>query len=292
MPNRLAPVPLIAAMTRQFQALQPQRPLRGLSRFANLLNRVLPSFAGEIRLTDGTYLAVDSRQGAERWLMYSGNYQPALTYMLKQHTQPGDFCLDIGANLGFYSVKFGKWVLPGGKVAAFEANPVMAKRVAENLALNNFSHASVIQKAVHSQSGNVTFFIHPSPGKSSIDPQHVPHPVEQITVQAITIDEFIVRENWERLDVIKLDIEGADCYALLGAQNSLGRFRPFMVFEYWYNTPSTISDTVFSMLSSLNYNLQTLSSGGKLLPFNRHDSEEGHVDVICVPPDHNPVPKT
>jgi len=105
------PIPPIAAMTRRLQALRPNRPLKGLVRFAALLNRVA-QYHGVIRLPDGPLMTLDSRQDAERWLLFSGNYQPALTAFLKRHTPPGGTCLDVGANLGFYTLNFAQWAGP------------------------------------------------------------------------------------------------------------------------------------------------------------------------------------
>jgi FkbM family methyltransferase len=276
-------VPLIAAFTRRLQTLQPHRPIRGLTRFASLLDRWLPAYQGNVQLPDGTYLALDSRHAAERWLMYAGDYQPALTAVLKQRTRPGYFCLDIGANLGFYTIKFGRWVLPGGRVAAFEANPVLAGRIAHNADLNRFSHVSVIDRAVHNQPGPLTFYVASSPGKSSIDSRRVSDPAQQITVQAITVDEFMAESGWQRLDVIKLDIEGNDCNALLGAQRALKRFQPFIVFEYWYNTPPATAEAAFSLLTNLGYKLHVLVPDGQQSLFDWRALHSGHCDVICDP---------
>lgn len=119
----LNPAPIIARSTRWLQARFSQRPIKGLTRVSNLLSRWLPPYQGVVHLEDGIYMQPDSRQPAERWLLYSGNYQPALTLILKQRTPSGGYCLDIGANLGFYTIKFARWAGPTGRVVAFEANP-------------------------------------------------------------------------------------------------------------------------------------------------------------------------
>ncbi|NDJ77940.1 MAG: FkbM family methyltransferase, partial [Chloroflexi bacterium] len=245
MPPSFSPIPTLARITRRLQARHPQRPLKGLTRLANTLDRWLPAYAGPVRFPDGTRMHLDSRNPAERWLIFSGDYQPALTHLLSQHTPRGGYALDVGANLGFYTLKFAQWTGPDGRVAAFEANPALAQRLEEQVTLNDFAHVAVVAQPVHSQAETLTFYISASPGKSSIHSAHVAAPTETLTLQAITLDAYLHQHDWPRLDVVKMDIEGNDCNALLGARETLARFRPVIVFEYWFSTPDTITQQVF-----------------------------------------------
>lgn len=282
---------MIAAMTRRLQAAQPQRPVRGLTRFAALLDRVLPRYQGVIRLPEGAYLQVDSREPAQRWLLYSGSYQPAVTHALRQHTPRGGWCLDVGANLGYYTITLAAWAGSEGRVAAFEANPAMAAQVRANVQLNatrdDFAPVDVVAQPVHHCVGPVTFYVSDSPGKSSVVAGHVRAPVEQLTLEAITIDSYLTAQGWPRLDIIKIDIEGNDCNALLSAETSLSRFRPVIVFEYNFKTPQTVAADTFALLSRLGYACQTLERNGRRSTFDWQRSAEqagtSHVDVIALP---------
>jgi len=227
-------------------------------------------------------MRVDSSQPPERWLLYSGNYQPVLTRVLKQHTPPGGYCLDIGANLGFYTINLAQWVGPAGHVAAFEANPAMVERVQDNIALNQFSNVMVVSAAVHSEPGSLEFYISHSPGKSSV--HEIGNPLNKIVVPAVTIDDYVSDHDWPRLDVIKIDIEGNDCQALLGSSKTLARFLPFIVFEYKHTTPPPIAQAVFALLATLDYELWSVSSNGKRLTFNLQTSGLIDNDIMCVPP--------
>jgi FkbM family methyltransferase len=281
---QLNPMPLVAAGARRLQALQPGRPVKGLTRFSTWLSHWLPDYQGVIRLPDGIRLEVDSRQSAERGLLIAGDYQPALTHALKQRTPAGGACLDVGANLGFYALKFAQWVGPQGRVAAFEANPALAERIKRHVALNGFPHVDVVCDPVHREVGPVSFYISSSPGKSSIHASHVPDPVRALTLTAITLDTYLQAHDWPRLDAIKLDIEGNDCNALLGARVSLARFRPFIAFEYWHNTPREIAEETAALLDSLGYSLRGLLRSGRQIPFDWQQTETRrplrHVDVI------------
>jgi FkbM family methyltransferase len=272
-------IPIIARVTRQIQAKFPSRPVKGLTRFANLLRRW--HYAGAVQFVDGSQMFLDNQQGAERWLMFSGNYHPALTYTLQRFTKPGAYCLDVGANLGFYTVKFGQWVGSNGRVAAFEANPAMVARIQQNIALNHFSKTEVVQKAVHDHPDTLEFYISASPGKSSL--HTISNTVQKITVQAITLDDYL--KDWTRLDVIKMDIEGNDCLGLIGARESIRRFRPFIIFEYRFETPIEQVKPVFDLFAELGYTVHTLGRNGQLTPFDWRSTREqhGHTDIVCQP---------
>lgn len=228
---------------------------------------------------------LDSHHSAERWLLFSGDYQPALTFFLKQHTPRDGYALDVGANLGFYTVKLAHWTGPNGRVAAFEANPAMVQRITQQLALNNFSHVDVVPQPAHSQAETLTFYVSSSPGKSSIHNTHVAAPVQALTLQAITLDAYLQQQDWPRLDVIKLDIEGNDCSALLGARASLERFRPVIAFEYWLNTPESVARQAFDLLDSLGYVWRQLQRNGQQTPFKWEHTipSSSHIDIVVLP---------
>lgn len=278
----LHPVSLIASITRWLQARQPDHPLRGLTRFSGLVSRLLPAYHGVITFRDGSKMILDSRQRAERWLIFAGSYQPSVTAWLRRHLSAGAYCIDAGANLGFYSLLMAKQVGAAGRVAVFEANPKLAARLRDQIALNHFDQAQVVEKAVHDKSDTLTFYIASDPGKSSIYVDHA-QVLEQVQVQAITLDEFITAAGWTRLDVIKMDIEGNDCYGLLGARQSLTRFRPAITFEYSTSTPADTATALIDMLSALRYQLSILRGDGTEVPFDWQSLTKDHVDVIAEP---------
>ncbi len=274
----------MSAITRILQARQKRHPIRGLTRLANIAHRTLPPYSGVVTLPDAIQMRLDSRISAERSLLFLGDYQPALTALLRDHTPPGAYCMDIGANLGFYGLKFARWAGTDGRVAAFEANPIMADRVQAHIALNQFQHVDVVQCAVHDSAGELEFFVSASPGKSSLHHQHVSDVAQTVKVQTITIDAYIAQQGWSRLDVMKLDIEGNDCRALLGAKQSLTQFRPFVAFEYWFSTPQVIVDELASLLSALDYTVEYLTFDGARQPCDWQPVDRlHHVDVLCSP---------
>jgi FkbM family methyltransferase len=275
-------LPTIAAFTRRLQALRPNQPLRGLTRFASITARVLPPYRGVVTLPDGIKMLLDSRQSAERWLLFSGNYQPSVTAWVRRHVAigRGAYCLDVGANLGFYTLLMAQRTGAAGKIAVFEPNPTLAVRLREQAALNSFAQVQVIEKAVHHQAGKLTFYIANDPGKSSIYADHATVR-QEMEVEAITLDRFIAEAGWDRVDVIKMDIEGNDCYGLLGARRTLERFRPAVIFEYTASTPFDATRELIDVFTALRYRLAVLRADGTTAPFQHEQVTTGHLDVIA-----------
>lgn len=274
---------LLARCTRWLQARFSHHPLKGLTRFSNWVNRWIPPYRGTIEIQKGIKFHVNSIQSAERWLLFSGDYQPALTDVLKKYTPLGGTCLDIGANLGFYTVSMARWVSQTGHVIAFEANPDMVQRIEQNVALNQFPWVEVVSAAVNDEPGTLDFYVSNSPGKSSI--HQINSAVDKIVVPALTIDDYSRDHGWTSLDVIKMDIEGNDCQALIGARKTLTRFRPFIIFEYKRITPTLVAKEAFALLESLNYEIWALSLDGIKTPFDLNTTGTVHSDVMCIPPD-------
>lgn len=272
----------VGRMTRWIQARSKRRPV-GLTRMSRALGHWLPDYSGEITLEDGLRFYVDSRQPTERELLFVGDRHRGLTYLLQQHTTPGAYCLDLGANIGFYALKLAKWAGPNGHVTAFEANPVLVKRIEQNCALSNLGNVEIVPQAVLVQPANtIRFYISSNPELSSVS--HHASVVQEVEVETTSIDAYIARNNWQRLDVIKSDIEGYDCAALLGGRKAIARWRPFIAFEYSYDTDPETAGAVFDMLAENGYTLRMLVlKTGSLTTFDWQQGT-GSVNVICFPP--------
>lgn len=274
----------IAGLMRSMQALSPRRPL-GLTRVANGLSRYLPAYEGVVRLGDGLRFQVDTTSTIERSIFFVGDFHRALTAVLRAQVRPGDYCLDVGANVGFYTLKFAWWVGPTGRVAAFEPNPAMAARVEENLRLNAFEHVDVVRKAVHDTVGRLRFHVSANPLYSSVNA--VADAQQVLDVEAITLDAYVAAAGWPRVDAIKIDVEGHDCHVLLGAGEVLTRYRPLVTLEYDYGTDPDVASEAFALLDRLGYTVQmVIFRTGQMLPFDPGGPPPQRAfNLVCRPPE-------
>ena len=156
-----------------------------------------------------------------------GVFEEKQTAALKKYTPPGGVFVDIGANVGYFAVLASRWVGVSGQVFAFEPVPATYKDLVSNLALNDCGNVRVFADACSDHSGVAAMIIGKQSGWSRLSAGGE----GDIRVTTITLDEFIAQHNLERMDVLKIDTEGADYQVLLGARRSIERYRPTVLME-------------------------------------------------------------
>lgn len=146
--------------------------------------------------------------------------------------QWGGVALDIGANTGYYAL-LGASTHKNTIVHAFEPLPAAADRMEENLALNEqAARVIVVRQAVDSTPGTAKLLVPPSGGQvptsASLEHGFQPEWADAVTVPRTTVDEYARRL---KVNVLKIDVEGAEPRVLEGAIMTLRNQRPFVFFE-------------------------------------------------------------
>jgi FkbM family methyltransferase len=135
----------------------------------------------------------------------------------------GGTCIDVGANIGIFTLPFAQRVGSRGSVYAFEPDPSNLKRLAANSALNGLEDiVRCRQAAVSNTSGQVSFYRSDSKHSgwgSVVEFKDIA--VEHNTVPAITLDEFLLSEKMSTVDLLKVDVEAHEPELLEGARRSL-----------------------------------------------------------------------
>lgn len=164
----------------------------------------------------------------------SGSYEAGAEF----RARPGDVIVDGGASVGFYAVR---QAARGARVVAFEPNPKVYRRLQQGLVRNRLDgvvHA--IPAALGEGSARRPFFVEETNtigGTVLADFDDAPRQ-QAAVVEVVTIDESLRRLGIERVAVIKLDVEGAECMALHGASQALASARA-LVMEYHSETLRT-----------------------------------------------------
>jgi len=166
-----------------------------------------------------------------RWRHYSqyqpwmaiGLYEPHVANLIVSLLRPGDVFYDIGANAGYYTLLSALAVGPEGSVIAFDPVPQNAGTVREQIALNGLQPTCRVEEvAIAGQGGTLSFVVDSINANSHLSDWHAPslsNDGQKIAVRAITLDEYV--RSHPRPSVIKMDIEGAELEALLGARELL-----------------------------------------------------------------------
>lgn len=166
-----------------------------------------------------------------------GRWESWISNLFQSKIIPGNTVLDIGSNCGFYTLLASKQVGNQGRVIAFDANPRMVELLNKSIPVNGFLNITKAHNyAVSDKSDKLNFkILRKFQGSSSFDLDSdyivsVGDAYDQIEVQAIVLDDFL---QDAKVDVIKIDIEGAEFSALKGANNLLKKNKNIKIFMEW-----------------------------------------------------------
>jgi FkbM family methyltransferase len=148
--------------------------------------------------------------------------------------QPGKVIADVGANIGYYSIFFSRYLDPSAQIFAFEPAVSILPVLRKNLVINHISNVKILELACADHTGNEEFFLGGHHHESSLlrDWSNNASAGTKTTVASITLDDFFEQFNQGRYpDLIKMDIEGGGIYALKGCVNCIAKKRPFILIE-------------------------------------------------------------
>ena len=180
----------------------------------------------------GHWVRISGVSGFE-WKIFDSRYnEPQTIAAMKRLLRPGMTVFDIGANVGYYSLLAADLVRPSGHVHSFEPTPVVAERLEENVMSNHLSPwVTVNAVAVGSGRGMAKFHLSldDSEGNSIFASEQTS---QSISVPVMSVDEYIRDHELGAIDVMKIDIEGAEMLALQGARKLLTREdAPLLIIE-------------------------------------------------------------
>jgi len=201
---------------------------------------------------------------------------------------------DVGAHVGHYTLMAARLVGPKGHVFAFEAEPENYSLLVKNVELNGYRNVTCIQKAVANSAGSLTL-IASSQGNdrhSLIEPSDLTG-TKKITVPAISLDEFASSAGLRNVDVIKMDIEGAEPLALAGMASLMAlSSRLSIVMEFApeiLRSGGTDPAQFLQRLTSLGLNLspverdipKDLFRNNRFAEIVRYADVRGAINLLC-----------
>jgi len=142
--------------------------------------------------------------------------------LMSRWVRPGDVFFDLGANLGFYSCFVSPLCGPSGAIHAFEANPRLIPNLRRSIELNKeWSRIKLNATAVGRESNtSLTLYGIDRIGSSSLHPHGWLDKDSAVTVPVISIDSYVKENKISRIDVMKVDIEGAELEAFQGMEHT------------------------------------------------------------------------
>lgn len=203
----------------------------------------------------------------------TGTYDLEVSRHVAQFVRLGDVAIDGGANVGLVTLLLAKAVGSEGRVYAIEPGEVYLKRLKKNLELN--PHLSdvvaVLPVGISDAEGVMTWAADPgAPYNASFLPDSEASLEGATSLPVTTLDALTRSEGLDRLDFVKLDLEGMELWALKGAREVLDRFRPAVLFEsleifrHARGRPDVFLD-IGELLTAAGYGLYHLPPDGQLV---------------------------
>lgn len=183
-------------------------------------------------LPNGTRMVCDLTDHVERHMYFLGHYEPIEAFLLTSLLQPGMTVIDGGANVGAHTLIAATAVGPAGAVHSFEPVPRTADRLEAQVADNGLDNVKVTRAALWYEADVVTLALPPdqedNAGAFSL---RGGDPASAVRAPALCLDDYVQEHAVERVDFIKLDLEGAELPALQGMLGVLERTRPLLLIE-------------------------------------------------------------
>jgi len=148
--------------------------------------------------------------------MAVGEYEKETTSMFEQILKPGMVVVDVGAHVGYFSLIAARKVGSGGKVFSFEPDPINYELLQRNIDLNGYTNVTTVNAAVADEIGTRTLFQTAlDSGRHSTYHHGLPEN-GSVEVETWTLDAFWESQDWPTVDLIKVDVEGAEVDVLNG----------------------------------------------------------------------------
>jgi len=219
---------------------------------------------GYVDLKEGFRLLVRDEEFIP--FQYYGTYEPETTEIMKQNVNPGMTVVDIGANIGYYTVLLSRLVGPTGMVYAFEPDPESYEYLKKNIVMNNCMNVILENKAVADKSGELVFHHYKSKiaGDGRTFDTLIPDYIDSLGDETIHVPSVSMKDYFQfmHLDFVKCDVEGAEPLVFKG----MGPFIDdgvMIVFEVYTRITNGSEKPTLRMLAKKGYHFLMLTEGKK-----------------------------
>lgn len=193
-----------------------------------------------------------------------GKHEPLMRRLFLESLNPGARVIDLGANIGEYTVLAGRAVGPTGHVWAFEPNPEALRFLAHNVRANGIRSQTTIVAAAATDASGTSMLHRPAASSLSASLHVVPRDGDSITVQTLAVDQAI---TLDRVDVVKIDVEGDELRALEGMRQLLTRSSPVVAFieanPHFLSAANTSPTALAALLEHLGFEVLIIDERNK-----------------------------
>ncbi len=235
-------------------------------------------------------LAVFLDSEISRCVYIEGVYEPNQFYFLSKFLKKGMVFIDVGANVGLYSLFASRLVGKTGQVVAIEPSLREFNRLKQNLKMNKIKNLKALKLALTNRDAikKLNVAISPYEGHNSFGPfgyetTKIDHTEDVVTK---TLDKLVQKTKIKQIDAIKIDVKGAELSVLEGGLQTLKLLKPLPLMELSDRTltkQGSNSNQIWKLLSRLSYIIYEFNqSSGKLQKAKQKKYYDGE-NIIVIP---------
>jgi FkbM family methyltransferase len=249
-------------------------------RFGNALPTRIAAYATKIGLLHsewyefqpGLWMQLNARDLIQQTILLEGVWDPSLTSFIEGHLRPDDVFIDVGAHVGYFTLLASRRVGPAGAVLSIEPNPFALAQLRQNVARSHTVNVLVERSACGESLRVVRLYLHTESNSSmaSLSTANATGGVA-VDVPCTTLDQLCQEHALARVDLVKIDVEGAELSVLRGMKRIMKDIRPVIVLElepHLLEAFGTPLQTVLTLLADCDYILSPLG---------------GHSNYVCRP---------
>jgi FkbM family methyltransferase len=266
-------------------------PIKGRWRIASLLNRLFPAETVTFELAGVGSLTLDLNVQMQQHVYWAGlsRDDAAIVRLARAMLPRHGVFLDVGANIGIHTLAIAHHLSKGGAVVAFEPHPVNHRLLIHNLKQNHLHHVVAERLGLAETATTLIGTGSADSGNWSLASQGD----YRFEVRLVRLDDYLHDHPLPRLDLMKLDVEGAELRVLRGARQTIKRFRPLIVFEVctsWMAKMQISVAELFGELAGHGYRIYPLP--GRTIAWGRQVNvgdlaglgARAFVNLVAVPP--------
>jgi FkbM family methyltransferase len=189
-----------------------------------------------VQVEPGVKMQLDPYDLVSRTILQTGRWEPQSVQAMTEHLPPNGTFIDVGAHIGYYSLKAAGVVGPNGHVLAVEPNPQTLPKLRANIDASDARAVGVWPVACAGSETTLEFYAAPrsNTGESSLSKENASQDspaTAKYSVRARPLDAIVKEAKLDRVDVVKIDVEGAEFEVLKGAVQTLADYHPVLIIE-------------------------------------------------------------